>query len=126
MIKVKHFMDAAEPDDGMRIWVEPIGLTRDLVNWCEVDYVLRHLGPPLPLWDWLEEHPGPDAYDYFRGIYHEHLARSHYAVALRHLALASAEDNCTLLHQSDDPAHNSAVALYEFLSELGAHSWPGL
>ena len=31
MIKVKHFMDEVESDDGKRMWVEPIGLTRDLL-----------------------------------------------------------------------------------------------
>ena len=33
MIKIKHFMDAPEEDDGRRIWVEPFGLTADLAMW---------------------------------------------------------------------------------------------
>ena len=50
MIKVKHFLDAAEGDDGQRLWVEPISLARDLREWCSVDHVLCHLGPePKPL-----------------------------------------------------------------------------
>ncbi len=35
-------------------------------------------------------------------------------------------ENIALLHQSDDPAHNSATALYEFLSELEAYCEPEL
>ena len=44
MIKVKHFLDAVEKDDGQRIWVEPIGLTKDLVEMCSIAHVLTHLG----------------------------------------------------------------------------------
>lgn len=32
-------LDRIEPDDGMRMWVEPIGLTKDLQQWCRVDHV---------------------------------------------------------------------------------------
>ena len=64
MIKVKHFLDDVEPDDGQRIWVEPIALTRDLREWCKVSHVLPHLGPPRELSKWFDEHP--DGYEYFR------------------------------------------------------------
>src|SRR3954453_13070254 len=76
MIKVKHFLDPVEKDDGQRIWVEPCGLVKDLRTWCKVDHVLPHLGPPKALADWLEEHP--DGYEYFRARYHECLERSPY------------------------------------------------
>ena len=118
MIKVKHFCDAAEPDDGQRIWVEPVGLTRDLREMCRVDHVLPHLGPPKALWDWFEEHA--DGYEYFRARYHECLARSPYKAALQKLACAGLRETFTLLHQGEDPSHNSASALHEFLNELEA------
>src|SRR5205823_2747898 len=73
MIKIKHFMDAKEADDGERLWVESIKLTKDLTEWCHVDPVLPHLGPPMELCEWFEEHP--DGYEYFRGNYHEHLTK---------------------------------------------------
>ena len=120
MIKIKHLMDAREEDDGDRLWVEPIGLTKDLVEWCAVDHLLPHLGPPKELWDWFDEHP--DGYDYFRAQYHEALAKSPYKVALHHLAKAAVAENFTLLHAGDDPNHNSAAALHQFLAELGAWS----
>ncbi len=118
MIMTKHFMDPATPEDGQRIWVEPIGLTRELREWCRVDHVLPHLGPPRDLWDWFAEHP--DGYDYFRGKYHTALRASPYRAALQQLACTSAKENFTLLHDSEDPEHNSATALYEFLAELEA------
>ena len=120
MIKVKHLMDAVESDDGQRLWVEAEGLTRDLREWCRVDHVLSHLGPATQLSNWFEEHP--DGYDYFRAQYHEALAKSPYKVALHHLAKAAQAENFTLLHVGDDPNHNAAAALHQFLSELGAWS----
>ncbi len=122
MIKIKHLLDAVETDDGTRIWIEPIGLTKDLRKWCEVDHILCHLGPPMGLWDWYEEHP--DGYEYFRATYHDWLGKSRYKPALRELACAGQKQTFTLLYQGDDPAHNTATALYEYLSELESYCPP--
>ena len=123
MIKIKHLLDAVEPDDGQRISVEPFNLSRVLREWCKVDHVLCHLGPPKALWEWFEEHP--DGYDYFRARYHGTLANSKYRPALRQLAVDGMRQTFTLLHQSDDVEHNSATALQEFLNELEAWIRPG-
>lgn len=119
MIKVKHFLDAVEADDGRRIWVEPVGLTRDIREWQRVTHVLSDVAPPAGLCQWFEQHA--DGYDYFRGRYHDWLAASCYVPALHQLARAAQRENVTLLHQGTDPNHNSATALHEFLSELEAH-----
>jgi uncharacterized protein YeaO (DUF488 family) len=118
VIKIKHFMDAVDADDGSRAWVEPIRLTRDLQEWCAVDEVLRMLGPPQDLWAWHADHG--DAYDVFRARYHEWLARSPYRRLLQALAGESLRSNFTLLHAGDDPEHNCAAALKDFLAELAA------
>ncbi len=120
MIKVKHLMDAAEEDDGQRLWVESTGLTRDLREWCRIDHVLPHLGPAADLSEWFTTHP--DGYEFFRAKYHEALGGSPYKAALQHLARAGARESFTLLHTGDDPNHNAATALHEFLTELGAWS----
>jgi uncharacterized protein YeaO (DUF488 family) len=123
MIKVKHFLDTVESDDGKRLWIEPIGCTTDLREWCSIDHLLTHLGPPMKLWQWYEEHP--DGYDYFRGQYHELLKKGPYNEALQQLAKVAAKgDTFTLLHQGDDPIHNSATALYEYIVELEAYIKP--
>ena len=119
MIKVKHLLEAVEPTDGKRIWTEAFGLTKDLCQWCKVDHVLPHLGPPRKLWEWFDEHP--DGYEYFRGQYHECLSKGPYRTALQQLACAAMKENITLVHQGDDPQHNTATALHEFLSELEAY-----
>lgn len=119
MIKIKHLMDAREDDDGARLWVEPIGLTKDLVEWCAVDHLLPHLGPPADLCHWFEEHP--DGYDFFRGRYHEHLSQGGFRKALWQLAKTGQTENFTLLHQGDISDQNTATALYEYISELEAH-----
>jgi uncharacterized protein YeaO (DUF488 family) len=122
MIKVKHLMDVAETDDGQRIWVEPHNLTRDLREWCEVDHVLPHLGPPMKAWNVLQKHR--DAYEFFRAEYHQRLRSSPYRAALQSLAVASRKENFTLIHASDDAEHNAAMALFEFLSDLEAYCPP--
>lgn len=122
MIKIKHLLDAAETEDGERIWIEPIGLTKDLQEWCTVTHLLSTLGPPIKIWQWFQEHP--EGYDYFRGKYHQFLSEASRRKALAHLAAAGKQEDFTLLHQGDDPAHNSATALYEYLTELQAYSKP--
>jgi uncharacterized protein YeaO (DUF488 family) len=122
MIKVKHFLDSVEGDDGQRLWVEPIGITRDLREMCRVDHVLAHLGPPMKLWQWYEAHP--DAYEQFRAEYHQSLSAGPYNEALFQLASIAQRETFTLLHQCDDAIHNSAMALYEYLSELEAYCQP--
>jgi uncharacterized protein YeaO (DUF488 family) len=120
MIKIKHFMDAREDDDGDRLWVEPIGLTKDLIEWCSVDHLLPHLGPPRELANWFEEHAA-EGYEFFRGKYHEHLNKNGMRKALWQLARAGLSENFTLLHQGEDAEQNTATALYEYLTELSAH-----
>jgi uncharacterized protein YeaO (DUF488 family) len=122
MIKIKHLLDTVEKDDRDRIWVEPIGCTRDLQEWCSVNHVLCHLGPPLKLWRWFEQNPA--GYEEFRARYHEHLNRGPYRDALKALATVALREDFTLVHQGDDPAHNTATALYEYLSELQAYVKP--
>jgi uncharacterized protein YeaO (DUF488 family) len=119
MIKVKHIFDTVEKDDGLRMWVEPIGLVKDLQDWCKINHVMPHLGPPKDAWDEFGEHP--DGYEEFRGQYHECLSHSHYRPALQKLACAGIRENFTLVHSGDDPEHNSATALREFISELEAY-----
>jgi uncharacterized protein YeaO (DUF488 family) len=122
MIKIKHLLDTIESDDGARLWVEPIGLTNDLREWCGVNHMVRNLGPPVTVWRWFQQHP--EGYDYFRAKYHEHLARGKRRQVLVQLAAAALQEDFTLLHQGDDPDHNSATALYEFLTELQAYTQP--
>jgi uncharacterized protein YeaO (DUF488 family) len=119
MMNVKHLMDTVDNSDGQRLWVEPIGCTKDLCEWCHVNHVLSHLGPPRKLWDWFEEHP--DCYDEFRARYHEYLARGPYRDALQQLACIGRKEAFTFLHQGEDPRHNTATALFEFLTELEAY-----
>ena len=120
MIKVKHMFDRVEADDGARVWVEPVGLTKDLQEWCAVNWVLPHLGPPPEVWNWFERHP--DGYEYFRALYHAWLDRSPLKAALQQLAVYSMNVNCTLIHAGDDLVHNSASALAEFVIGLAACS----
>ena len=120
MFKVKSVFDAIESDDGLRLWVESVGLTSDLKEWCAVHHVAVGLGPDVKLADWFERHP--DGYDFFRGRYHEALKASPYMPTLKDLAALGQRENVTLLHQGESPSENTAAALHEFLSELQAYA----
>jgi uncharacterized protein YeaO (DUF488 family) len=122
MIRIKHLLETAEASDGERMWVEPIGLTKDLREWCSVNHVLTNIVPPMALWRWFQDHA--EGYDYFRAKYHEYLSQTRRRKVLMHLAAAALSEDFTLLHQGDDPNRNSATALYEFLSELQAYCRP--
>ena len=122
MIKIKHLLEPVEKDDRDRIWIEPIGCTKDLQEWCSVHHVLSHLGPPIKIWRWFEHNP--QGYEEFRARYHEHLDKGPYKDALTALATVGLREDFTLLHQGDDPAHNTATALYEYLTELQAYVKP--
>jgi uncharacterized protein YeaO (DUF488 family) len=125
MLKAKHFMDAIEPDDGCRLWVEPIGLTRDLRQWCQVHGQLVRFGPPRQLWEWFEERGGgADAYEFFRGAYHVYLSSTADSQTLSELARQAMRANFTLLHQGLDPQYNTATALHEFVIELQSYCPP--
>jgi uncharacterized protein YeaO (DUF488 family) len=86
---------------------------------CEIHHVLSHLGPPMKLWLWFDQHP--EGYEYYRGKYHEHLSTSAHLEALQELANAAMKEEFTLLFQGDDPSRNTAMALYEFILELQAY-----
>lgn len=116
MIKVKNLFDAVEPDDGVRLFLEPSGLTRDLREWCVVHHVLGNVAPPGRLAEYLEPAPA-DRYDAFRGQYHEWLSESQFLPALDELARATRDENYTLLHTGEDPEHNVAGAFADFLAE---------
>lgn len=116
MFKVKSLFDAIEADDGLRLWVEPVGLTLDLREWCAVHHAPPGLAPEAKLVQWFTRHP--DGYDFFRGRYHEALRSGPLLATLVELAGMGQRENITLLHQGEDPNQNTAAALHEFLTEL--------
>lgn len=116
MIRVKHLMDRPAEEDHVRVWVESVGLCRDLAEWCRVDHVAEHLGPPAKLAAWFEKHP--DGYATFRERYHRHLEKSPFHPALEQLAAAASGSDVTLLHAGDVADENAAMALAEYLAEL--------
>ena len=122
MFKVKNLFEAPEADDGLRLWVEPVRLTRDLTDWCKVDHELPNAAPDPKLAKWFDRHP--DGYDFFRGRYHEALRSGAHMPVLRQLAQLARREPITLLHQGDNPNENTAAALHEFLSDLQAYARP--
>ncbi len=122
MIQVKQLFDAVEQTDGLRLWVEPVKLTLDLMDWCRVDQLATQWGPSTELTRWFETHP--QGYEYFRAKYHDSLSRGPHRAMMLQLVARSRRQNITLLHQGDDPLQNTATALHEYLAELDAYVPP--
>lgn len=120
MLSVKHFTELGETADGPRVWVEPIGITRDLCEWCHIDVLATEFAPPAMLWEWLEERPGAARYLVFRRAYRDWLQMHCDADSLRTLAELAASRPITLLHQGGDPRFNTAGALRDLLEEMVA------
>jgi uncharacterized protein YeaO (DUF488 family) len=118
MIRIKHLFDSVDTQDGERIWIEPIGLTRDFVEWCKITHVMSSLGPSKEMVEWLDQHPS--CFDFFEAQYLAELNSSKYMTSLRGLAVASRTQTFTLIHQGEKPNENSAVVLRNFLAELSA------
>ena len=116
MIKTKNIFDQIESDDGGRVWVESIGLTKDLQEWCEVAFVAPYIGPPKWLAEWFTDHP--ERYLSFRSLYHNWLSQGPFRAALEQLAIESRSANITLLHADDNPDQNASTALRDFIARL--------
>ena len=119
MIEIKHLFDTPEPNDGLRLWVGPVGLTRDLTEWCRVNRWLREGSPSPELAQWFDEHP--DGWEYFRAMHHEALGSGPSTRILHALSRQGINEPITLLHAETNPAENAAVSLYEYLVQLQAY-----
>lgn len=120
MLQIKNIFDKVEPQDGLRYWVGPGGLTRDMIEWCSVDRWLKEGSPSERLAQWFDDNPR--GWEYFRAKHHEELNQSGALRDLRILSHRGMGENITLLHADSDPEHNVAVSLYEFLVELQAYA----
>ena len=118
MIFVKHLFDVPQAQDGERIWIDSIGLTRDLIEWCQIAHVMTNLGPSKETAAWFEEHPA--GFDFFEAEYLEELRSSPSIISMRGLAAASTNKSFTLVHHGHHPVENSATVLGTFLLDLAA------
>jgi uncharacterized protein YeaO (DUF488 family) len=118
MIYVKHFMDSVSPGEGPRLWVEPLGLTLDLLEWCRIDLLMRDFAPNRILWEWYYERPGTGRYQVFSQAYRKWLLEGPCRASLQALAQLARNGDITLLHQCTDSTRNSGTVLRDAMEEL--------
>lgn len=113
MLVVKRVYETPTPADGARFLVErlwPRGIRREtlgLAAW------IKEAAPSDGLRRWFGH--DPSKWDEFRRRYFEELDRC--PEVLRPIVDASRGGTATLLYSARDEAHNSAVALAEYLAE---------
>jgi uncharacterized protein YeaO (DUF488 family) len=119
MFAIKHIMDPVSAAEGPRVWVEPVGLTRDLREWCRVEVLATELAPPAMLWEWYDASPGARRYELFRAAYRTWLlSRVHPDNLLALAGLTTKGRPITLLHQCADGSRNTASALRDVIEEV--------
>ena len=113
MFRLKRVYDQSSKRDGLRILVErlwPRGVSKEK---AAVDLWLKELAPSTELRKWFNHEP--EKWSEFRKRYWSELEqKGDLLVLLKHRA---SEGTVTFVYAAHDEAHNSAVALKEFLEE---------
>jgi uncharacterized protein YeaO (DUF488 family) len=114
MLRTKRVYERPDSDDGYRVLVDrswPRGLTKEKAN---VDEWLREAGPSDDLRRWF--HNNPEKWEEFKASYIGELRTK--GTLLNKIATRSDKARVTLLYSYNDPVHNQAVVLKEFLDEM--------
>jgi uncharacterized protein YeaO (DUF488 family) len=112
MIKIKRVYDAVDQEDGIRFLVDrlwPRGIAKESLK---ADFWLKNVAPSTELRQWFAHDPAK--WGEFRRKYFAELKAS--PRWWKPIIEAEREGAVTLLYSANDPAHNNAVALREFLS----------
>jgi uncharacterized protein YeaO (DUF488 family) len=113
MIKLKRAYEKPAKDDGERILVErlwPRGLTKAK---AKIDLWLKEIAPSAELRKWFGH--DPDKWIEFHRRYLKELKQSPDLIKL--LKRKAKEGTITLIYAARDEAHNSALALRQFLQK---------
>lgn len=119
MFRLKNAAEQPEAVDGTRILVEPIRskTTHKADNSAlNIDISLQALAPSPALRDKLKPNPDNLTWDEFQHQYRVELARN--TRATQTVLNAARHGNVTLVYTSEDPQHNSATVLKEYLERV--------
>ena len=117
MIRIKRVYKEPSKRDGFRILVDrfwPRGYSKER---AKVDEWRKELAPSTALRKWFGHEPAK--WNGFRERYRKELAESGGINALKELAQRSPHKAITLVYGATDEQHNQAVALKEFIHQLG-------
>ena len=112
-IKLKRAYDAADTEDGYRIYIDrlwPRGLSHETFHYDMWD---KEIAPSTELREWFHVDP-INRWDEFKIKYIEELNANPSFVTLRQIV--TAHPVVTLLYSSHDETHNNAVVVYDALN----------
>lgn len=116
-VKIKRVYESPSSNDGYRILVDrlwPRGVSKEDAR---LDDWLKSVAPSDELRQWF--HEDRSRWEEFRNRYLAEL-KAH-RDELRPVAEKAQEEWVTLVYSSDDPEHNNAVVLKQYLRMLGAN-----
>lgn len=114
-LRIKRIYEPAAEDDGFRVLVDriwPRGMTRERAR---VDLWLKEAAPSHELRQWFGHEPSK--WDEFKKRYFAELAGKRAAIETK--LTPGGVDTVTLVYSARDPERNQAVALREYLTDLG-------
>lgn len=117
MIKTKRIYDNVSMEDGARILVDrvwPRGISKD--NAAIQDW-FKDLAPSEKLRKWYDH--DPEKWKKFRQRYRAELQAREKELIMRRLASIAREKPVTLVYAAKDHQHNNAVALRDFIRNMG-------
>lgn len=117
MFRLKNAAEQPEAVDGTRILVEPIrSKTTNPSPTLSIDISLQALAPSPALRNKLNPNPDSLTWDEFQHQYRVELARN--TRATQTVLNAARRGTVTLVYTSEDPQHNSATVLKEYLERI--------
>jgi uncharacterized protein YeaO (DUF488 family) len=115
-LKCKSIYDKPTPDDGFRVYVDRLWPEGISTRPAAVQWWAQEIAPSYELW---RHGYDLDKWTRYREGYLNELAWRDKKPALERLRQQAAAGALTLLYGTDDPAHNNAMLVQEYLEKSG-------
>ncbi len=117
MVRVKSIYRKPAPDDGERIYIDPLWADGAFTEFVKISEWNRSVAPSYELWRY---HFDPTNWEKYVQLYKEELQQPDKQQALRELLQKAQNGTVTLVWGNGDEQHNNALVLKEVLESMTA------
>lgn len=115
MIRVKSIYEKPSPEDGERIYVDPLWANGAFTEFVKISEWNKQVAPSYDLWRF---HYHPDRWEDYVRRYRQELQLPEKQAALQRLLEKAVNGMVTLVWGNGDAQHNNALVLKEVLEEM--------
>ncbi len=115
MVKVKSIYKKPSPDDGERIYIDPLWANGAFTEFVKIADWNQTVAPSYELWRY---HYDPNRWDEYVQLYKEELKQPEKQQALQELLQKALNGTVTLVWGNGDEQHNNALVLKEVLESM--------